>query len=460
MKASTVIRLADYQTAGIDFILKHKRSLICLPTGKGKTKILIGAARKIPGTRLLVICPKTLVGQWRANLAGEEFPWKILRITQVRKGAEALVHFGATLTVIDEPKFLKGTTQARVMALGLRTPRRVILDATPIENRLEEAFYLFTYLKPKLFGTLEEFQAKFGARGRYKNLDKFRETIAPHIFAPKIDDTRPKNYKYIPVEMNFGPNTGEYDNLCRRLYNLLSKARGSRGINAAFGLISKLLSFLGDPECGSKMKLKALLRLVKDNPKMRGVVFVSRKTTAKLIKEKLNESGVPTEVINGELSAGRREVVRSMFNEEKLRFIVATSAGERGVDMPSGNAVIHFDLPWTRASFDQRDRVTRMSSDKSVTTDIVTFIIEGSVEEVIWSIVCGKHELMLEPFYGGARSLKITRRSWKKFLGDYFGEEDESHGYSPEMRGNRKTYQFKQDAEDPGVRGRGSKKAW
>jgi len=424
-----VIELHDYQVDGINFVEQQRRGIVILGVGKGKTEIALRGAERLK-SRTLIVCPKSLVKQWETVIKDRLPFFIVVSFSQLERRFEEIKDFGAELCIVDEPKLLKSYTRVFEIMEKIRPKRRLILDATPLENRLEEAWFLFRWLKPKLFGSLDNFRSMFiTSSGRFKNMNKFRELIAPHIFRPKTAEPRERKFHHIRVEPKFSAEgRDEYLGLCQRLHGFLKLAREKKSlqaVNRGMGRISKLRSFLGDPVHGGAAKFRALRKLINDNPTRRGVIFVYKRDTAKMITRRLKEQGYAAETFDGGLTPKKREALRTGFNEGAIQFLVATSAGERGLDLPTGNFIVHFDLPWTRASYDQRDRVSRLSSDQSEHSLIVTFILKDTVEEIIWSIIAAKHKLMIEPFDSKHDDLVIHRKSWFDFLTKFLHVEEE-----------------------------------
>jgi hypothetical protein len=410
-----------YQLRGRDFLLRHKRALVVMPTGSGKSEVVLLLLRKLRQPAW-VVCPKSLVGQWQKHVA--DLPEvRIFSFPTVQYHIELLDSLERPeIIVIDEPKPLKSNTAVfeNMLKYNIRAPRRIILDATPLENHLEELWFLFRWLAPKVLGPYEDFLAQHvtGA-GRYRGMRELRVKVADHVFRPKVGAPRDRKLMFIPVVPDFPAEVArEHEELCRRLTNSLkasAKSGSFSALNRSRGLISKLRSFLGDPTRGASAKIDELRVFLLQHSDRRGIIFVYKRETAKLLKEALNADGHAAEVFDGSLSAKRREELKDRFNKGSLRFLVATSAGERGMDLPTGNLVVHFDLLWTRASYDQRDRVSRLSSERAPAW-IVTFILKGTVDEVLWSIISSKQKLMLAPFAGDSDELVINKYSWQRFL--------------------------------------------
>lgn len=435
----TTLKHSPHQLQGRDFLLAQPTGFIIMPTGSGKTEVALMAIRAL-NLRTWVICPKSLRGQWLK--AAEGLPITVITFPQLQHQMHEVVSLRIKsppeMIVIDEPKPLKGQTiiARNILAHQITAPRRVLLDATPLENNLGELWYLLNWLLPD---ELEEFMKDhqlaemtppdcFVARftypgGGYRDLDQLQSFLRPYVFRPSVPAVRERKINFIDVPFRMSHKARQrYDLMCSQLsYALKNASSSAMALNRSRGLISRLRSFMSDPKLGAAAKVEMLLRFAARYPKRRGVIFVFKRETAQYLAERLNEHEAGSAIVyNGSLSTKVRERLRQGFNEGSFRFLVATSAGERGVDLPTGNLVVHFDLPWTRAAYDQRDRVSRLSSEASAAW-IITFLMRGSVDEVMWSIIIAKQRLTTAPF-GGAGDVPIRRLSWGQYLSMYLKE--------------------------------------
>ena len=100
--------------------------------------------------------------------------------------------------------------------------------------------------------------------------------------------------------------------------------------------------------------------------------------------DKISEALGPDKcrLYSGKLDAKTKEDNKIAFNNDpNIRVLVSSDAGGYGVDLPSGNLLINYDLPWSSGAATQRNgRIIRASSrfQSAVIQDI---IIGGSIEE-------------------------------------------------------------------------------
>jgi len=86
----------------------------------------------------------------------------------------------------------------------------------------------------------------------------------------------------------------------------------------------------------------------------RVMVFVRTKKEADSVADVLQDSGLETEVIHGEKSAGARRRALDAFREERVRVLVATDIASRGLDIKGLDIVINYDIPHVAEDFIHR----------------------------------------------------------------------------------------------------------
>lgn len=426
----------SFQKRGSNFIINTHRAFIISPTGSGKTRIALNALAKIPGN-IVVFCPKSTEEQWKKSVSEKKLSARLLIITlSIASVTRYLVHkhlFWAPVAVlVDEPQPLKSSTQLFQLFRQIKPDRRIILDATPIENSLSDLWFIFKWLRPNVLKDFvyEDFVTE---RNAYKNLCAFRQMIKENIFVVDRSEVslRERVTKYLAVDFKLKKaERSEMNTLLLELDEQLKK----KNIKPAFGLISKLRSFMSNVNSGARGKVRALSDYLNRHPSCRGVIFTHTKDAAKALVEVLNKKGISTlPVIRGDVSAKQREKIRNAFNfDSSYRFIVATRAGERGIDLPAGDIIVHFDLPWTEAAFNQRDRVTRLSSSRNTATTILVLITRDSIEEVLAGFIRFKAKVAMVPF-SKEDEIEIKKPNWSFFVTRYLqkrgllGVLDESH---------------------------------
>lgn len=97
--------------------------------------------------------------------------------------------------------------------------------------------------------------------------------------------------------------------------------------------------------------LNHLLDTYKEYPML---VFVRTKFGVKKLETKLQDEGYSAAGLQGNLSQRAREQVMSAFRSGKIRILIATNVGARGIDVKGISHVINFDLPESTELFTHR----------------------------------------------------------------------------------------------------------
>ncbi len=92
-------------------------------------------------------------------------------------------------------------------------------------------------------------------------------------------------------------------------------------------------------------KCKAVQHLIrKDNPRL-ALVFCNTKRQVKTLHKLLNDQGLSTGCLHGDLSQYQRDTVMEAFRRGKTSVMVATDVAARGIDVKDIDLVINYDIP-------------------------------------------------------------------------------------------------------------------
>jgi len=291
-----------------------------------------------------------------------------------------------------------------------RAQRAYGLTATPIKNRLEEAFALFKVIKPDLFPNVTWFRTNFCVyrelimRGRrvpqlvqYKNLDKFAEIIKPFYIGRSKRDVAPDLPRVITknvfLEMK-GPQLRRYQDA---LEGLLELPDGSEKTPEALAkltycqLISnspRLIGFV-DEESSKEEELKRLLEDELEGEKI--IIFtISKEWIDYLSKQYPNSLK-----ITGSVSGVDRKKAIDLFTESpKHNIIFINKAGIESINLQAAGHIILLDMPWSFGDLLQcLGRAQRIGSTHS---SIVAhyFMNTGTIDEYKRQVLLGKKDLV------------------------------------------------------------------
>lgn len=104
-------------------------------------------------------------------------------------------------------------------------------------------------------------------------------------------------------------------------------------------------------------KRKLLKALLAQESLTQAIVFSGTKAFTEVIADDLNESGVVSTAIHGDLRQRSREAIIRKLRGNKVQVLVATDVAARGIDVPGLSHVINYDLP--RGAEDYTHRIGR-----------------------------------------------------------------------------------------------------
>ena len=115
----------------------------------------------------------------------------------------------------------------------------------------------------------------------------------------------------------------------------------------------------------------------------RVLLFSQFTSMLKLIRERLDQAGIPSLYLDGDTGAQERLALAERFNQgQEPVFLISLRAGGTGLNLTGADMVIHFDPWWNPTAEDQaNDRAHRLGQEKAVS--IVHLINRASIEEAV-----------------------------------------------------------------------------
>lgn len=418
----------------------HGKAILADEVGLGKTieaglimkeYMIRGLAKKI-----LILVPASLVLQWAKELnekfyipavpQRKAYVWEqcdvvISSIDTAKRSphAEIVLKQDYDLVIIDEAHKLKNhRTKNYQFARQIKKKYCLLLTATPIQNRLDELFYLVTLLKPGYLGDVESFFNDYrSGKNQVKNEESLRRLVNKVMVRNRRVDTG-LNWPKRIVESIEIPFTQEertlYDslNILRytefvqgfSLLTLQREACSSR--EALYMTIKKMLDNQENENSqlheimtpiieniqavmrNSKAE-KALEIIKKINDKV--IIFTEYRATQLYLQWFLKQNGITSVPFRGGFKRSKKDWMRTLF-EKNIQVLIATEAGGEGINLQFCNHIINFDLPWNPMRIEQRiGRIHRLGQERDVY--IYNFATKGTVEEHILNLLYEKIDL-------------------------------------------------------------------
>ena len=377
----------DHQKTTASFLTLNPRAFCLNEQGTGKTGSVIWAADYLMKIgrikRVLVICPLSIMDSaWRADLfkfamhrhvdiaygsrekrvriINSEAEFVIINYDGVEIVQEDIANGGFDLIVIDEANAYKNaqTTRWKTLNRILKPDTWLwMLTGTPAAQSPVDAYGLAKLVSPK---NVPKFYSAFKDMVMYK-VSQFRwvnrpnaEKIVHEALQPAIRFTKEEcldlpELTYVTREVELTPQQKKYYELLRKQLVVSTVGEQITAVNAAVGM-SKLLQI----SCGAvysdsgetlefdiKNRYK-VMREVLDETKQKALIFVPFKNTIEILSKKLQDDGFTTEIINGDVPAGKRAEIFKAFQEtpNPRILIIQPQAAAHGVTLTAADTVI------------------------------------------------------------------------------------------------------------------------
>lgn len=126
-------------------------------------------------------------------------------------------------------------------------------------------------------------------------------------------------------------------------------------------------------------KSGALVGLLKARCDVSVMVFVSMCASAQVISLALNELGISSEALHGDLDQKKREEVMRRFREESFNVLICTDVGSRGLDISHVDIVVNYDVPNNGKDYVHRVGRTARAGKSGLA---VTFVTQYDIEQL------------------------------------------------------------------------------
>ncbi|CAO3646467.1 unnamed protein product [Cunninghamella echinulata] len=318
--------------------------------------------------------------------------------------------------ILDEGhKIRNPDSETTLVCKQFKTPHRIILSGTPIQNNLKELWSLFDFIFPGRLGTLPVFQSQFSipiniggyanasnvqVQTAYKCACMLRDLINPYLLRRmKMDvaaDLPKKSEQVLFCKLTPSQrqaylqfiNSKDMDSILERRRQVLFGIDIVRKICNHPDLVdlatSKKNLMFGDPEKSGKMVVvRALLKLWQK--KHRVLLFCQTRQMLDILEKMIQQSGYNYKRLDGTTPVHHRMVLVHEFNTNTDIdvFLLTTKVGGLGLNLTGADRVILFDPDWNPSTDIQaRERAWRLGQKKDVS--IYRLMTSGTIEEKIY----------------------------------------------------------------------------
>lgn len=391
-------KLRPYQAEGVKWInyLYENKIGGCLADdmGLGKTiqtismllKVYSGAEGLQPS---LIVMPRSLLFNWESELKrfaptltfsvyygqnrklGEALNSQIVLTTYsvVRNDIELLQKENFHYVILDESQNIKNVSAQATHAVWLLNgEHRLAISGTPIENNLTELYSLFRFLNPAMFGTIDDFNAKYTYPIQKQESEECAEELRRKVFPfilrrlkkNVLSDLPDLSEQVLRVEME-PEHARFYEKRRKEYYDLINKQIAIDGIGKSqfmlFQALSELRRIASIPESLTDGKIaspKIPLLVEKIEDAVAGshkvVVFFNFIAGLDIAAEHLGSEGIDYEVMTG-ATQNRQAVVNRFQNDPKCKVLLMTlKTGGVGLNLTAADTVIIFEPWWNKAA--------------------------------------------------------------------------------------------------------------
>lgn len=446
------MELWDNQKEALDFALKNKACMLDMDMGTGKTRVAIEAVFKRSDCyRVLVVCPKAVVGVWRENLNkfapnNRWICWDKVK-GSVKSKAEDLHKFlktpaskqfvvinydsvwrkelgdlvlnaGFQMVILDESHRAKaaGSKVSKFLAsLGKRTRYKMCLSGTPMANSPLDVYGQYRFLDPTIFGTnhnrfLQEYAIMGGPERRFivgfKNQKELNRKFRTIAYSCKMSDIKDKIKlpDYLP-ETKREVSLPSRDMKTMKELNREFVAECGSGHVVVSNVLTKLVrlqqitsgfcqtqeSVFSDPIIQelNTSKEDDLSEYISDiSPLSSVVVFCIFRHDLKAIERSARKAKREYFELSGAMNT------LEDWKKSKGGVIgVQIQAGSEGVDMTSANHAVYYSIPHSLAMYNQsKARLYRPGQTRPVA--FTHLIAEGTIDESLYKSLMKKEDII------------------------------------------------------------------
>lgn len=418
--------------------------------GLGKTvqTLALLAVEQAAGatTPNLLVCPMSLVGNWRreaarfapelrvhvhhgpGRLSGEALRSAARAADLVvttygiaERDADGLRAVQWRRVIADEAQHIKNSATRQAVAVRtLPAAHRIALTGTPVENRLAELHAVLDFANPGLFGSAARFKERWSIPierdGHADTAAELRRRTRPFILRRHKND--PAVARDLPAKTEMTVDCGltaEQAGLYRAaVADMLARIAESRGIERKGIVLSALTrlkqicnhpaQFLREPYEGPSARLtgrsgkverleEILTEALAEGDKV--LCFTQFAEFGRLLHGHLaGRLGREVLFLHGGVSRRARDEMTARFQtpDGPPVFLLSLKAGGTGLNLTAAAQVVHLDRWWNPAVEDQAtDRAFRIGQRRNV--QVRKFVCAGTVEERIDAMIQAKRSL-------------------------------------------------------------------
>ena len=334
--------------------------------------------------------------------------------------ADLLIPTTWEYAVLDEGHKIRNPNIAiTIYCKELRTPNRIILSGTPMQNNLVELWSLFDFIFPMRLGTLVNFRQQFEfpiRHGGYANAtnlqvqtalkcaETLKDAISPYLlqrFKADVASDLPKKSEQVLFCKLTKPQREAYENFLAS-DELRAIMAGKRQVLYGIDILRKICNhpdlqehkrlstkagynYGNSTKSGKMQVVKALLELWRDQGH-RTLLFAQHRIMLDILEKFIRSlTGFNYRRMDGTTPIHTRQGLVDEFNSnpDAHVFLLTTKVGGLGINLTGADRVIIFDPDWNPSTDVQaRERAWRLGQKREVM--IYRLMTAGTIEEKIY----------------------------------------------------------------------------
>jgi superfamily II DNA or RNA helicase len=456
--------LREYQREGFVWLMARRRAhlgaVLADDMGLGKTiqTLALLLAEDRGGVPSLVVCPKSVLGNWEAE-AKRFAPSLVIHVHNGADRASRTQGFTAAdvvlttypllardadffasqrfaTVVLDEAQIIKTATSTFThAACALRADFRLALSGTPMENHVGELWSVMRFALPELFGEARAFTRTFRKPIERDGSEVARRELvtrlSPFVLRRRKEQVAselpPKTIIVEPVVLD-DAQRDVYETVRASMDERVRQALAERGIAQSHIIVLDALLKLRQAVCDPRLlrvktaknagsaKLDVLVDKLRELvlEGRRVLVFSQFVTMLELVQAELRREKIPFLVLTGQ-TENRAALVDAFQRGDAPVFLLSLKAGGTGLNLTAADVVIHYDPWWNPAAEAQAtDRAHRIGQDKPVL--VYKLVGKGTIEEKILALQEKKRALFTSVMDDGAGAANKLTAADVEFL--------------------------------------------
>lgn len=413
---------------------------------------LIYPAQKTPS---LIVMPRSLIFNWASEFgrfapemkvgiyhgAGRDLATlmaenQVVLTTYaiVRNDVEKFIDIPLHYVILDESQNIKNMAALSTRAVMLlRAEHRLALSGTPLENNLMELYSLFRFLNPTMFGTPEDFSAKYATPIQRNSDDEAMDSLRRKIFPFLLRRLKKDVLKDLPdrvdqtlyIEME-PKHALFYEQKRQMYYSIVKESISKGGVGKSQFIMLQALTELrriaSIPESLSDGVVKSskiptltdsVSEAVFNGHKV--VVFFNFIAGIELTGAALEEQGIGYVVMTG-ATTDRESIVGRFQRDPSCKVLLATlKTGGVGLNLTAADIVYIVEPWWNKAAEMQAvNRLHRIGQTAKV--HAFSLVTKDTIEEKILLLQQQKAELFESLISSDSSSSKVLTEEDIEFI--------------------------------------------